>query len=111
MTRPPIPDETLAERFPRQVNWRIPRNVWFVLVGWGLAVLILAGMFSLRMEITQREAARRNAQQDRELCGTLAIIIAGPPPPSGPAGQRSRDVLSALIRWRDALDCPTPPGP
>lgn len=85
-----------------EVRWDIPKNVWVVLVGWGLAVLILAGLFSLRMEMNQRSARERDAEQDRAMCELVTSIQGGPSPPPGPAGDRARDIITKIDRVRKA---------
>lgn len=65
-------------------------------MGWGLAVLILAGLFSLRMEMNQRSARDRNAEQDRAMCELVTSIQGGPPPPPGPDGDRARVIIAKI---------------
>jgi hypothetical protein len=107
VSRPPIPDETLAERFPRPVVWRIPRNVWYVLISWGLAVLLISGLLSWRQELNRREAERDNAEQREAMCQLIDRIIGDTPPPEGPNGQRGRDIRADMLAYRATLHCPT----
>ncbi len=86
------PDRPTAE------VWSIPRRVWFVLMSWGLAVLVLAGLFSLQLWSSKRE-------QDRAMCAMLDIFTAGPEPVAGPAGERGRAVLAAMQVYRETLNC------
>jgi hypothetical protein len=109
VTRPPISDEELAERFPRPqpVTWRIPRNVWAILLSWGLAVLLMSGLLSWRTELNRREAERDDAQQRAAMCQLIATIIGDTEPPAGPAGDRARQVRRDLLAYRSTLHCPT----
>jgi hypothetical protein len=107
VTRPPISDETLARRFPRPIVWQIPRNVWYVLISWGLAVLLISGLLSWRQELNRREAERDNAQQRAAMCQLITTIIGGTEPPAGPAGDRGRQVRRDLLAYRSTLHCPT----
>ena len=94
-----------------RVRWDIPKNVWIVLVGWGLAVLILAGLFSLRMEMNQRDARERDAEQDAAMCELVTSIQGGPSPPPGPAGDRARVIIAKIERVRQATCNETAPTP
>jgi hypothetical protein len=74
------------------------RTMWAVLVSWGVAVLLLAGLFAWRLQRQQRE-------QDRAMCVTLDLIVKGPEPVAGPAGERSRAVRAAILAYRATLGC------
>jgi hypothetical protein len=112
VTRPPIPDATLAERFPRPepVTWRIPRNVWAILLSWGLAVVVLSGLFTYKMHLDQQAAAERDRKQDLAMCQMIDRIIGDVEPPAGPTGQRARDVRADMIAYRATLACPPRPA-
>lgn len=73
------------------------RDRW-VLTSWGVAVLLLAGMFSLQLYRVQRE-------KDRAMCTIIALITAGPQPVPGPAGDRGRVVLGAMRAYQATLGC------
>lgn len=90
-------------------RWEIPRRVWLVLLSWGLAVLMLAGLLSFWIWRNEREAdAARDAdqlRQDRAMCTMLDLFTSGPEPVAGPAGNRGRAVLAAMRAYRQALHC------
>lgn len=69
-----------------------------VLTSWGLAVILLAGMFSFQLYRVQRE-------KDRAMCTILSLITAGPQPVAGPAGDRGRVVLGAMRAYQATLGC------
>lgn len=79
-------------------EWEIPRRVWFVLFSWGLAVLVIAGLLSYWIWHVQRE-------KDRAMCTMTDLIMAGPTPVPGPAGDRGRAVLSAMRAYQSTLHC------
>jgi hypothetical protein len=89
--------------------WRIPKQVWFILLSWGLAVMVLAGLFSFWTWSNQQERERQNAaakyEQDRAMCSMTSIFLTGPEPVPGPAGERSRTVRAAMIDYRAVLGC------
>lgn len=90
-------------------RWEIPRRVWFILLSWGLAVLVLAGMLSYwiwsneRRASAEREALQR--QQDRAMCVMIDLFTTGPEPVKGPAGDRGRAVLAAMRAYQSTLHC------
>lgn len=91
-----------------EVTWRIPRTVWYVLITWGLAVVILAGLFSL-WQYQDQQAAREQAREERsKMCQLIDTIIGDTPPPEGPAGERARQVRRDLLAYQASLHCPTP---
>jgi hypothetical protein len=67
-------------------------------MSWGLAVLMLAGLFAYQLWESERE-------QDRAMCAMLDILISGPEPVAGPAGDRGRAVLTAIRVYQDTLHC------
>lgn len=69
-----------------------------ILLGWGLAVFMLSGIFSYWIWINDRE-------QDQAMCGMLSLIMTGPEPVAGPAGDRGRAVLAAMRNYQDTLNC------
>lgn len=79
-------------------QWSIPRRVWFVLLSWGLSVLVLAGLFSYWVWSNQRT-------QNRAMCSMIDLITTGPAPVPGPAGDRGRAVLRAMRDYRNTLGC------
>lgn len=89
-------------RRPTAEVWSIPRRVWFVLMSWGMAILVLAGLLSFWIWKAQRE-------QDQAMCTMLDLFTTGPEPVAGPAGDRSREVLAAMRTYRATLNCGRPP--
>lgn len=83
----------------RQEVRRARRADRWVLTSWGLAVLLLAGLFSLALW-------RQQVEQNRAMCGLMAPLVAGPEPVPGPAGDRARSVLAGMRRYLATLDCP-----
>lgn len=79
----------------------ISRPVWQILLSWGLAVLVMAGLLSAWVYANQR-------QQDRDMCAMTSVFMSGPEPVAGPAGDRSRAVRKALTEYRANRDCPPP---
>jgi hypothetical protein len=94
---------------PTAEVWEIPRRVWFILLSWGLAVLMLAGLFSFWIWRTgqeaDREAAAAKLRQDRAMCAMISVFLEGPEPVAGPAGDRSRSVRAGMRVYEDALSC------
>jgi hypothetical protein len=92
-----------------QNEWDIPRRVWFILLSWGLAVLMIAGLLSLWIWTNQERAAterdRAQAQQDQAMCVMLDLFTSGPEPVPGPAGERGRAVVTAMRAYRSTLEC------
>lgn len=95
---------------PTAEVWEIPRRVWFILMSWGLAVLMLVGLFSFWMWSSQQHAARDRdrikLEQDRAMCAMIDnIFLAGPEPVAGPLGDRSRSVREGMKIYRATLKC------
>lgn len=92
-----------------EVPWKIPRPVWYILLSWGMALLLLAGLFSYWAWSSQRERDRQNAaakyEQDKAMCSLTSIFLTGPEPVPGPAGERSRTVRIAMADYRTVLGC------
>lgn len=88
----------MTENRPTAEVWEIPRRVWFILLSWGLAVLMLAGLLSAWIYSNERE-------QDKAMCSMLDLFMSGPPPVAGPAGDRGRAVLAAMRAYRGTLRC------
>lgn len=95
---------------PTAEVWEIPRRVWFILLSWGLAGLLVTGLLSWRIWETGREADHKAAEaktrQDQAMCAMLDLFTSGPPPVAGPAGDRGRVILAAMNAYRATLDCP-----
>lgn len=88
------------------VRWRIPRQVWAVLMTWGLAVIVLAGLFSF-WQYRQQEAAEDQARKERaEMCKLIDLIIGDQEPPAGPVGERARKVRAQMREYQGTLACP-----
>lgn len=88
------------------------RPVWLVLVSWGLAVLVLSGLFAAWVWKNQTEQDREmraaQLQQDRDMCAMLGVFLAGPEPVPGPEGDRSRVVRAAMLAYYQRRGCPSP---
>lgn len=69
-----------------------------ILLSWGLAVLMLAGLFSAWIWKNDR-------QQDRDMCALTSVFIGGSEPVDGPAGNRSREVRKAIETYRQGRSC------
>lgn len=91
------------------MNKSIPPLITYVLISWGLAVLVLAGLLSFWIHETgkkqDREREEAIAQQNREMCALTALFMGGPEPVPGPVGERARVVREAMTRYRAALRC------
>jgi hypothetical protein len=85
----------------RAIREPISRPVWQILLSWGVAVLVMSGVFAAWIYTNQR-------QQDRDMCAMTAVFLGGPEPVAGPAGDRARVVRDALIKYRASRDCPSP---
>jgi hypothetical protein len=90
------------EALREQVDPDIPRKVLLILVSWGLAVLVLAGLLSAWIWNNQQDAAR---DRDGALCALISIFLTGPEPVEGPAGDRSRSVREGMKNYQAVLDC------
>jgi di/tricarboxylate transporter len=90
-------------------GWEIPRAVWFILLSWGLALMIMTGLLSFWISSNEREQDRQNDrvqhEQDRAMCVMLDLFTSGPPPVAGEAGERGRAVLVAMNAYRATLNC------
>lgn len=101
---------TLERDRPTAEVWEIPRRVWFILASWGMAVLVLTGLFSFWIWTAQEHAATERddlkLQQDRAMCAMIDnIFLSGPEPIAGPAGDRSRSVRAGMTEYRKTLRC------
>lgn len=96
---------------PARVNWQIPRNVWYLLLTWGLSVVVLAFLFAWWQG---REAAverRHNHEQDKALCEVIVFSLQAPPTiPPGPEGERIREGLAKAERLREVTCDEEAPG-
>lgn len=89
------PDQPTAE------VWFIPKRVWLILLSWGLAVFLLAGLFSFWTYRNQR-------QQDHDMCVMTGALLPGPEPTGDSAtAQRSRAVRTAIRDYRADRGCDT----
>lgn len=57
------------------VQWEIPRRVWFILLSWGLAVLMLAGLFSFWTQRNQHEQERKAAAAEARASEQARVIV------------------------------------
>jgi hypothetical protein len=83
------------------IRQSITRPVWQILLSWGLAVLVLAGLLSAWVYRNQR-------QQDRDMCALVSVFLGGPEPVPGPEGDRSRVVRAGMKDYYQRRDCPGP---
>lgn len=94
-------------------EWRIPRPVWMVLMSWGAAVLVISMLLSAWIWTNQRHAEQMRERSQREsnraMCVMLDLFMSGPPPVSGPAGDRGRAVLAAMDVYQRTLHCDSLP--
>lgn len=94
---------------PTAEVWEIPKRVWYVLLSWGLAVLMLAGLFSYAIWNAQRHAEQERdalkTQQDRAMCAMISLFLSGPEPVAGPAGERSRAIRAGMQNYQAVLRC------
>jgi hypothetical protein len=97
------------------VRWEIPRKVWFVLLSWGLAVLVLAGLFSFWIQHNQQEQARRAAavearaaQQARAIVCFLFTTILDTYQESPPTTAAGRAQVGAWLQVYQLSKCQPP---
>lgn len=88
------------------VRWVIPRQVWLVLISWGMAVVILAGLFSLWQYRQQEQADRQTAKERAAMCDLIDTLLTDAPIPAGPAGERARQGRAKMLKYRETLACP-----
>lgn len=79
----------------------IPRKVLLVLLSWGMAVMLMASLFSAWVWTNQQ-------RQDRDMCAMLSVFLTGPEPVAGPAGDRSRTVRAAMRDYYARRGCSSP---
>lgn len=60
---------------PTAVQWEIPRKVWAILLSWGLAVLVLAGLFSFWIQHNQQEQARKTAAAEARAAEQSRAVV------------------------------------
>ncbi len=84
------------------VRWAIPKNVWAILLSWGLAVVLLAGLFAYWQGREAANERRHNREQDRAMCELVTALQGGPTPPPGPAGDRARELIPKIEAVRKA---------
>lgn len=85
----------------RAIREPMSRPVWLVLLSWGMAVLMISGLFAWWIYSNQ-------LQQDRDMCAMTTVFLGGPEPVAGPAGDRARAVRDALIKYRENRHCLSP---
>ena len=90
-------------------NWAIPKPIWWVLVSWGLAVLMIAGLLSWWIRSNELDQSHQNElarlESDRAMCVMLELFVSGPEPVAGAAGDRGRAVLAAMRAYEATLHC------
>lgn len=88
---------------PTAEVWSIPRRVWFVLMSWGLAILLIMGLFALwvwRIDQAQDE------ERDRAMCVMVGAFLSAPDPvDNNEAADRSRITRAALRQYQVAVGC------
>jgi hypothetical protein len=93
----------------RAVREPMSRPVWLVLVSWGMGVILISGLLSFWIWKNDRDQDRENArvkrEQDQAMCAMLDLFTAGPPPVAGPAGDRGRVILAAMLAYQQVLHC------
>lgn len=93
----------------RSADWEIPRRVWAILLSWGVAVLMIAGLLSFWIwkneQDQEREEAQLQLEQDRAMCAIVQAFVGAPEPPPGPEGDRSRHFRDLMLEYRKALHC------
>lgn len=96
----------------------LPRTVYYVLISWGLAVLLLAGLGAFWIDRNQDQARERDQQiqrqQTRAMCQIVQVIVSGPTPPPGEAGERGRAVVAGARSFHESARCAellASPGP
>lgn len=99
---------------PTAEVWEIPRRVWFILLSWGCAVLVLAGLLSFWIWSNEHRADQERdgirLQQDKAMCAMIDVFLSGPEPLAGPAGDRSRAVRAGMTNYQNALKCTSLPA-
>lgn len=88
---------------------KLPRTVYAILLSWGVAVLLLAGLFAFWISTNDREARERDRaiqrEQNRAMCQIVQVIITGPTPVAGPDGDRARAVLAGARSFHNSARC------
>ena len=78
---------------------KIPWPVWRILLSWGLAVIVLSGLFAAWNR-------KNDEEQDRNMCEMTAILVSGPEPQAeSESGDRSRRNRDAIRAYRESLRC------
>ena len=90
-------------------DWEIPRRIWAILLSWGLAVLMIAGLLSFWIWHNEQQQevreGRLQLEQDRAMCAIVEAVVGGPDPVAGPAGDRARHFRELMTKYRAALHC------
>lgn len=90
-------------------QWEIPRRVWAILLSWGLAVLMIAGLLSFWIWSNQRADAHEREQiqldQDRAMCAIVRALVSGPEPPDSPEGYKAREFRRLMTDYQNTLHC------
>lgn len=96
-------------------RWEIPRRVWAILFSWGLAVLVLAGLFSFWVQRNQQEQARKAAavearatEQARAIACRLFTTILDAYEESPPATAAGRAQVDAWLQIYELSKCQPP---
>lgn len=93
----------------RAIREPMSRPVWLVLVSWGVGVILISGLLSAWIWKNDRDQDRQNQkvqrEQDQAMCVMIDLFTAGPPPVAGPAGDRGRVILGAMLAYQRVLHC------
>lgn len=82
----------------RTLREPISRPAWQVLISFGLAILLIAGLLSFALWRSQQAF-------NRDMCDLVSVFVTGPQPQEGPGGERSRFVREGMDRFRERRDC------
>lgn len=93
----------------RALHEPMSRPVWLILLSWGMAVLMIAGLLSYWIWHNEQEQEADEAQlqleQDRAVCAMIEVFLGPPPPPEGPDGDRGRAIQASMVEWANVLHC------
>lgn len=79
--------------------WEIPRRVWFILLSWGMAGLLMSGLGFFWIWHNDR-------QQDKAMCEIIRLSIPAPAV-AAKLTPEQREVVRAMIAYQATLSCPT----
>lgn len=96
-----------APKRPTAEVWSIPRRVWFVLMSWGLAILLIIGLFALwAWRVDKQQDHEQDDKRDEAMCVmTEAFLKAPDATGQNEAAERARITREALRQYRAAIGC------